>query len=119
LLLALWPRPWDYRDVDALRNWIRKNEAALVSYAEEVATGHVQEGAPSPAAALPGGGPGIVRVTKDANGNVYFITKGSSTMFNVGFVYCSKGAILLGDNEEPKITHQEDIFGKWKMYVAG
>ena len=57
-------------------------------------------------------------VTVDANTNIYFVTDQSSTFANVGFIYQTHGAALLGDGQEPTIMTNIPIVGRWHYYVS-
>lgn len=60
----------------------------------------------------------IRNVTRDANGNLYFILRDSTVTSNVGLV-CRKGvAEFLGDQQEPKVDHTVKIDGAWYYYHA-
>lgn len=54
-------------------------------------------------------------VTRDRNGNVYFVTS-STPMSNVGFVRRQGKDEFLGDQMEPRIAHIQHLFGDWWYY---
>ena len=60
----------------------------------------------------------ILRVTRDSNGNLYFILRDSWVTFNVGVVWRKGSADLLGDGEEPRLNSVEKIGDHWFLYYA-
>ena len=102
---------------------IRAQEKVLRTYAQDLLVGKVEK---EPGfvsytrAGLPRSGIGqrIRAVTRDENGNVYFVLTDSRVTFTHGFVLRNADTVLLGDQLEPEIRSHEHLFGKWWYYHA-
>jgi hypothetical protein len=60
--------------------------------------------------------PRILRIVREANGNLYFILCDSWTSYNVGLVARRADAQILGDGEEPTVRHLQPVADGWFIY---
>lgn len=116
LIAALFPT--ESRRIAQMESFVRDHEPQLQRYVSDLLADRVAN-QPGFVTFEP---PGITDqrvsisgVTRDRNGNVYFVTS-STPMSNVGLVRRQAKAELLGDQMEPRIARAQHLFGDWWYY---